>query len=129
MSPNYTAKKSIVSVLSVWLILFFWLIIPLIVQISRILKAKCYSAEFYDNKIVVKSGVLNRSENQSVFAGVYSVSVSRSLFGRIFGYGNVSVDCPGRWDVNTDGVKDPEGLKKYLEGYITSAGMTNIIHN
>lgn len=129
MSPNYTAKKSIVSVLSVWLILFFWLIIPLIVQISRILKAKCYTAEFYDNKIVVKSGVLNRSENQSVFAGVYSVSISKSLFGRIFGYGNVRVDCPGRWDVNTDGVKDPEGLKRYLEGYITAAGMTNIIHN
>lgn len=129
MTPNYVVKKSAVSVLSVWLILFFWLVIPLIIQIARILSAKCYEAEFYDNKIVVKSGVLNKSENQSVFAGVYSVSISRSFFGRIFGYGDVRIDCPGRWDVDTSGIKDPEGLKRYLEGYITSAGMTNIIHN
>ena len=105
------------------------MVIPLIIQIARILSAKCYEAEFYDNKIVVKSGVLNKSENQSVFAGVYSVSISRSFFGRIFGYGDVRIDCPGRWDVDTSGIKDPEGLKRYLEGYITSAGMTNIIHN
>ena len=129
MKPNYVAKKSVVPALSFWLILFFWLVIPLIIQIARVLQAKSYSAEFYDNKIVVKSGVFNRSEKQSVFAGVYSVSISKSFFGSIFGYGNISVDCPGTWDVNTEGIKDPEGLKKYLEGYITASGITKIIHN
>ena len=129
MEPNYVAKKSVTAVLSFWLIVFFWLVIPLIIQIARILSAKCYSIEFYDNKIVVKSGVLSKQENQSVFAGVYSVSISQSFFGRIFNYGNISVDCPGKWDVNTEGIKDPLALKKYLENYITVNGMTNIIHN
>ena len=129
MKPNYVAKKSVTAVLSFWLIVFFWLVIPVIIQIARILSAKCYSIEFYDNKIVVKSGVLSKQENQSVFAGVYSVSISQSFFGRIFNYGNVRVDCPGKWDVDTESIKDPSALKKYLENYITSNGMTNIIHN
>ena len=129
MKPNYVAKKSVAAVLSFWLILFFWLVIPLIIQIARILSAKCYSIEFYDNKVVVKSGVLNKKERQSVFAGVYSVSVSQSVIGRIFKYGTVMVDCPGKWDVNTEGIKSPADLKKYLENYITAEGMTNNIHN
>ena len=129
MEPNYVAKKSVAPVLSFWLIIFFWLVIPLIIQIARILSAKCYSIEFYDNKIVVKSGVLNKKERQSVFGGVYSVSVSQSFMGRIFNYGSIQVDCPGRWDIDTVGIKDPSALKKYLENYITANGMTNIIHN
>ena len=129
MKPNYVAKKSAIPVLSFWLIVFFWLVIPLIVQIVRILSAKCYSIEFYDNKIVEKSGVLNKKEKQSVFGGVYSVSVSRSFMGRIFDYGNIKVDCPGKWDVNTKGILDPLELKEYLEKYITANGMTNIVLN
>ena len=129
MKPNYVAKKSVTSVLSFWLIVFFWLVIPLMIQIARILSAKCYLIAFYDNKIVVKSGVLNKKERQSVFGGVYSVSVSQSFVGRIFNYGSIQVDCPGRWDIDTVGIKDPSALKKYLENYITANGMTNIIHN
>ena len=129
MKPNYVAKKSAASVLSFWLIVFFWLVIPLIIQIARILSAKCYSIEFYDDKIVVKSGVLNKNEVQSVFGGVYSVSVSQSFAGRIFNYGNIQVDCPGRLDIDTADIKDPSALKKYLENYISANGMTNIIHN
>ena len=129
MKPNYVAKKSVTGVLSFWLIVFFWLVIPLIIQIARILSAKCYSIEFYDNKIVVKSGVLSKQENQSVFGGVYSVSVSQSFVGRIFNYGNIQVDCPGRWDIDTVGIKDSSALKKYLENYIIAIRMTNIIYN
>ena len=129
MEPNYVAKKSVAPVLSFWLIIFFWLVIPLIIQIARILSAKYYSIEFYDDKIVVKSGVLNKNESQSIFVGVYSVSVSQSFVGRIFNYGDIKVDCPGKWDIDTTGIKDPSELKKYLENKITARGMTNIIHN
>lgn len=129
MKPNYIVKKSVVPVLSFWLILFFWLVIPLIVQIARIIVAKSYSIEFYDDKFVVKSGVFNKSENQSVFAGVYSVSISQSFMGGIFNYGNIKVDAPGKWDIDTRGIKNPKGLKNYLESRITAKGMTNIIHN
>lgn len=129
MRPNYVARKSVASVLSVWLILFFWLIIPLIIQIARIVAARCYSVEFYDERVVVRSGVLNKNERQSVFAGVYSVRMSQSLWGRIFRYGNISVDCPGKWDIDTNGVANPAGLKHYLESKITAEGMTKVVYN
>ena len=127
MQPNYVIKKSVVPVLSVWLILFFWLIVPLIIQIVRILAAKSYSVEFYDAKVVTKSGVLNKQEKQTVFAGVNSVSISQSFFGRMFDYGNVSVDCRGKWDIDTYGIRDPRGLKNFLESRITTDHMTTVI--
>lgn len=127
MTPNYVAKKSIAKELNFWLILFFWLIIPLIIQIVRILQAKAYTIEFYDEKVIIKSGVLNKNESQSVFAGVFSVSVSQSLFGRMFNFGDVRVDCPGKWDINTNGIKNPKGLKAYLETKITAKGMNQVV--
>ncbi len=129
MKPNHVAKKSIVPTLSFWLILFFWLIIPLIIQIARIISAKAYSIEFFDSKIIVKSGVFNKSEKQSVFAGVYAVSLQQSLLGQMFNYADIKVDCPGKWDIDTTGVSNPKKLKEYLESKITVSGMTNIIHN
>ena len=84
---------------------------------------------FYDEKIIVKSGVFNKSESQTVFSGVYSVSLSQSFMGRIFGYGDISVDCPGKWDIDTFGIKDPAALKRYLESKITSSGIQKIITN
>ena len=128
MKPNYIAKKSIVSVLSFWLILFSWLVIPLIIQIARIVKAMCYTIEFYDSKIIVKSGFLNKQERQIAFAGVHSVSISQTLGGRIFKYGNISVDCPGKWDIDSTCIKKPKELKKFLEGQLTSGGLTGIIN-
>ena len=128
MEPNYTARKSMVGALSIWLILFFWLVIPLFIQIYRILAAKNHIYEFYDDKIVCKSGVLNKAECQKAFAGVYSVSIVQPFFGRLFNYGNISVDCPGTWDINTKNVKDPVKLKKYLESKITTK-MNTIVMN
>ena len=129
MTPNYVAKKSTASVLSFWLIILFWLIIPVFIQIARILAAKCYSIEFYDEKMVVKSGVLAKKEDQTVFAGVYAVSINQSILGRIFDFADIKVDCPGRWDVDTTGIKNPTGLKSYLQERITASGLTSIVHN
>ena len=74
MVPNYVAIKSVVPVLNFRLILFFRLIIPLIIQIVRIVRCKCFVIEFYDNRIVTKQGVLSKHEEETVFSGVYSVT-------------------------------------------------------
>ena len=129
MAPNYVAKKSAVPVLSPLCIIFFWLVVPLIIQIYRIVEAKKSVIEFYDDKMIVKGGVFNTYERQSVFMGVYSVSISQSFFGHIFGYGDIAVDCPGKWDVSTYGIKDPQALKHYLETKITARGINQVIMN
>ena len=120
MKPNYVIKKSVVAVLSFWLIIFCWLIIPAIIQIVLIIQAKKETVEIYNDKIVQKGGILNTYENESSFFGVYSVSVHQSLWGKIFNYGNLIVDCPGNWDVGAWGIKNPNEAKKFLASKIVA---------
>lgn len=120
MSPEYVATKSAWGAVTFLRVVFFWLIIPLIVMICHIVILKHEKIEFYHNQIVVKSGVLSKKQRKSAFMGVLSVSTEQSLFGRIFKYGDVRVDVPGKWDVNTTGISDPQALANYLETRIVS---------
>jgi uncharacterized membrane protein YdbT with pleckstrin-like domain len=122
MKPNYVAKKSAWSCVSFWWIVGCIFIIPLIVLIFRIMAAKQYAIEFYDDKVIVKSGLLNTNEHEMVFMGVLTVSIHRSLWGNLFNYGDIRVDCVGQWDLNhMSYIKDPEGLKKYLQTKIVTS--------
>ena len=126
MNPNYVAKKSAWGCVSFLSIIACVLVIPLFVLIFRILAAKQFRLEFYDDKIIIKSGLLNKKKKQMVFMGVTSVSVEQSLWGRLFGYGNVVVDCVGKWDVsNTSYIKNPEALEEYLQTRIVHTATGN----
>ncbi len=127
MQAQYVVKKSPIAAITPLCLLFFWLIIPLFIMIGRMIVNSCYSAEFYEDKIIIRSGVLNKQEKISVFAGVLSVSISQSLMGRIFGYGDVNVDVKGKWDVTTECIKDPKGFKAYLESRVVDASSINMI--
>lgn len=129
MTPNYIAKKSAWAAWSLGAtlltVLLSFLIVPIIVQICRTITVKKYSVEFYDDKIIVKSGWLNTHSKQMVFMGVTSVSISQSLWGNMFGYGDVIVDCVGKWDVDTHCIKKPHELEEYLQTRIVQASMHN----
>ena len=127
MKPDYVATKTALRAITFWRIVFCWLIIPAIIMVVDIIKLKNDRIEFYEDHIVVKSGVLSKKERKSAFMGVMSVSVNQSLFGRIFGYGDVSVDVTGKWDVDTRGVKDPQGLVRYLEKRIVKSSSVRTV--
>ena len=127
MKPNYVAKKSIWSAITFWRVLLFWLIIPLIVMIIGIIAAKKETIEFYDEKVILKKGIIARSEKQTIFSGVLAVSVEQSVLGRMFNYGNVRIDVQGKWDIDTTMVSNPHGLKEYLENKAVSANSINYI--
>jgi uncharacterized membrane protein YdbT with pleckstrin-like domain len=119
MKLEYVAKKSACSVLSFWRIILCVLIIPIIPLVFRIMAAKEYRLEFYADKIIVRSGFLNKKEETMVFMGVTGVSVSQSFWGQLFNYGTVKVDCVGKWDVeHTTYIKNPKELQTYLKGRI-----------
>lgn len=120
MQANYVAKKSAWEAVTFWRVVLFWLIVPLIIMIADIIRLKSESIEFYDDKIIQKSGIFSRNEKKSVFTGVVSVGVQQSFWGRIFNYGDVNVDVMGKWDINTKGISNPRKLQEYLEGYIVS---------
>ena len=130
MQPNYVARKSILPAFTFWRIILFFIIVPLIVLIYDIIARKKEVIEFYDDKIVCKKGVFNKSETTAAFMGIYAVNVHQSIFGRIFNYGNVKVDAVGRWDINSNGIKNPKGLKAYLEQYtVESANAVKILND
>lgn len=118
-SPNYVASRTAWNAVNWFRVLFFWLIIPLIIMIVGIIENKKNKIEFYDNYIIEKSGILSKKEKKSVFAGVCSVSVSQSIWGRICNYGDVHVDVVGqRWSINTEGISRPNELKEYIDSKI-----------
>ena len=129
MKPEYVAKKTMWGAITFWRIILCWLIIPLIVMIVQLIQLKYETIEFYEDRIVVKSGVLSKREKNVAFVGVRSVSVNQSLWGRIFKYGDVQVDTVGKWDVNTKGVKNPRPLVEYLETKIISKKDVHIFEN
>ena len=135
MEPNYVAKKSLASAINILWIIGSILIVPFFIMLYRIIEVKRYRIEFYDDKVLVYSGVLNVNRKQVAFTGVVSVSVSQSLRGQIYNYGNVEVDCAGSfdnspamggasgfpvggarsWGVDTTYIKNPLGLEEYLQ--------------
>ena len=117
-TPNYVANKTAWNAVTPLRILFFWLIIPLIVLIVDVIRNKKNKIEFYDKFIIERRGIISKKEKKSTFAGVYSVSIEQSVWGRICNYGDIKIDVVGRWDIDTCGISHPNGLKKYLENYI-----------
>jgi membrane protein YdbS with pleckstrin-like domain len=118
-----------ISEITLWIAGLILLFIPFIIQIVMIIEIRHDKIEFYDNRIVQKHGIITIHEKQSIFAGVYSVTVSQTLLGRIFNFGMIKVDCPGEWDIDTACISHPQRLKRYLEKRITVRGFARVISN
>ncbi len=125
MKPNYVAKKSVMSVLSFWGIVACILIIPIFILIYKIVEVKKFRIEFYDDKIITYSGLINKRKKHTVFMGVTSTDIQQTLFGQIFNYGDIIVDCVGKWDVDTNYIKNPAKLEEYLQTKIVPVSHTN----
>ena len=120
VKPNYVMKKSAWSVVRPWHILLGFLIIPLLIMIWKIINIKDETISFYNNKVVIRSGILNKHERTTILTPVLSVTVKQTLWGRICNYGTVYVDVAGEWDINMRGVKDPMKAKAYLERFVAN---------
>ena len=130
VKPNYVMKKSAWSVIRPWHILLFFLVVPLIIMIIKIINVKDDKIFFYNNKVVQTSGIFSRYERTNILTQVLSVTVKQTFWGRIFNYGTVYVDVVGKWDINMSGVKDPLKAKAYLERFVPSGkGVKPLIMN
>ena len=120
VKPNYVMRKSAWSVVRPWHILLFFLIVPLIIMIIKIINVKDDTISFYNDRVVQRSGIFSRHEKTNIMTRVLSVTVKQTFWGRIFNYGTVQVDVVGEWDINMKGVKEPLKAKAYLERFIAS---------
>lgn len=118
MEAKYTAKRSSLFDFSFFMCILLTVLglIPGIIYILvKILSANSYQVIFYDDKYIVKSGIINTHEDESVFKGILAVSIDQSLKGKMFNFGDVKVDVVGANNITLCGVKDPKALKKYLQ--------------
>ena len=117
MEAKYIAKRSSFFDFRFFiciLLLVLGLIPGIIYIIVKNLSAHSYQIIFYDDKYIIKSGIINTHEDESVFKGVLAVSINQSLTGKMFNFGDVRVDVVGKNNLSLCGVKNPEALKKYL---------------
>ena len=115
VKPDYVMRRSAWSVIRPWHILLFFLVIPLIIMIVKIINVKDDTISFYGNKVVHRSGILSKHEETTVLTRVLSVTVQQTLWGRIWNYGTIKVDVVGKWDFDMRGIKNPNKAKVYLE--------------
>ena len=130
VKPNYVIKKSAWSVIRPWHLLLFFLVVPLIIMIVKIINIKDETISFYNNKVVQRCGVFSKYEKTNILTRVLSVTVKQTFWGRIFNYGTVYVDVVGEWDINMRGVKNPMEAKAFLESFVANgANVKSVIMN
>ena len=82
--------------------------------------------EFYDNYVITKSGILNRTEKKSPFSGIISLNFEQSLLGMIFDYGTIFVDVVWKHNIYLSNVVNPKGLRSFFEKYTNENAMDNV---
>ena len=127
MEAQLVVKKSAWTAVSIWRVLFFWLIIPLIKMICGIISSKCTSVSFYDSYYVIREGVFSRREKKVAFENVLAVEVEQSLWGRMCGYGTLHLDVAGRHDVAIEGICKIKEVKSYLDNRVSAKGTNAVI--
>ena len=125
--PNYVARKSVLPAFKWWIILFFWLIIPLFILIGKIISLRCHYIEFYDNYVIEKWGVFTKHSKKNIFPKITAVTTKKN----IFGFGDVDIDVVGpTWDVTFDAITHPNDLRDFLEYHMLGeAAIENISNN
>ena len=115
MKPDYVLRKSVIKSLNVFLILGSILVVPLVVQIVKIINSLSDKTVFYGRKIVRSKGVIHKDKRQSELTGSFKVKIIQTKIGTFFNYGDVQVEGHDKWKFTLVGVKKPYELKKYLE--------------
>ena len=119
--PNLVARKSIIPAFKWWHFLFFWTIIPLIQLICKIIVLRNQYVEFYDGYYIMKRGVFHKYEQKNIFPKVVSCHVDRTFEGRLFSYGDVTIDSVGqKWDLTLREFSRPLRIKKYIDTHFLS---------
>ena len=126
---KYEARKSIMGSDGGKIILcaiLFFLIVPIFFMVYYIVRARSYRLTFSGNNVTVTGGVFEKYDRKSVLTAVTNVSVYQSFWGRIFNYGDVRIDIVGRWDVDTHAIKNPQGLKNYVESLMQAQDVSKL---
>ena len=99
----------------IWGILGFWLIlIPTIKAIKLSIYYMTTELVITNKKIIEKYGLVSVHCDEMNLDKIENITVNSSFWGRIFGYGNVCIQGTNRNNINFNGVKKPEEVRKLI---------------
>jgi len=67
-----------------------------------------------NNRIIGKKGIISRDTIDFVINNIETVDVKQSIFGRIFGFGNVIIHGTGTSEKKITALKNPEDFKQAI---------------
>lgn len=117
MDSNYIAKVSIFKYGKIVFlsILFFWLIFPIFILVFICLKVRNEKFVFDGLKYEIHEGIFSKKIVERQITDIYTVNVEKTLFGKIFNYGNVFCKTNQNMGNSFNYIHMPEKLKEYLE--------------
>lgn len=119
MNEEYVVtEKAATASRIILLILLCWTIIYPLYFIVKLVQAKYTRYIFYQDRVVMKKGVIQKDSKTIVLTQIIGVSVDTTASGSIFGYGTVHINLVGKGDITLSNIKDPHGLCTYLESRI-----------
>jgi len=103
----------------IFLGLFFWLVIPLLVIIWKWLVVKCTNYELSTERLITRTGVINRNTDELELYRIRDYRLEQPLFLRIFSLGNIILETSDRShpSVVIRAVPNAEKLREDLRKY------------
>ncbi|MDE7263182.1 MAG: PH domain-containing protein [Anaeroplasmataceae bacterium] len=82
--------------------------------------------KFYKNKYRIQSGLIHRRDSEILLIKILSVSVYQGLCGHLFDFGDVVINVVGRKNISLFDVKNPYGLKRYIQSILDQTDLNTI---
>ena len=109
----------------VWVPIVLWFTVGVLILIGpfvaiyKILQIKTMEFGVTDKRVITKYGIISRSTDEMRIPSVETVEIKQSVFGRIFGYGNIIVTGNGISDVVFPFMSDPIKVKRDIENCLS----------
>lgn len=104
-----------------WVQLFHLTFIPLVLLIMFLghiiayIYTKTMSFQIFDNEVVVRKGVVNKTEKHVPYRTVTNISTRYGIFDRLFGIGTVEIETAGKSGQSTGPEEKIEGIRNFVE--------------
>ena len=103
-----------------WMVLWIVLGIPtlgitLIFALYEFLKLRSIEQGVTNKRVIYKRGIISRNSEEMKLNSIETVEIHQGIFGRIFGFGDVTVTGRGLSNVVFQTVDDPMAVKRKIE--------------
>lgn len=96
-----------------WLLLFAWLIVPLIIAWVR---RSAVVLRVYRGRVALERGILNKCERELFMRDIRSIDIDQTFFGRLGNIGDLTISTAASADATefVEGVPDPQHIRDLI---------------